>query len=626
MMIEGVPFLEGFDPRMAAVVGQQFDSIAVAGGRVLFEQGEEADALYTLVSGAVGLSVRDDRTRAVRRIARLHPPETFGETALLSDAPRSATATTLRDSHLFRLTREAFEQLVNCHPTTLLYFTRILADRLRTSAAAPNLGFEPTTFAVLAVTEGLSAHAFAERLRGALTEILRTHIGCLADWPDGADEAWFHTYETAHDRVVYAAHQIDCPWCRLCLRRADHVLLLAEPGRELRPGAAEFLAASMSEWVRTDLVVLQDADAMLPRALHPAVDALPAAMRIQVRRDNAADFCRCARLAGGTARGLVLGGGGARGFAHLGVLRALEAIGAPIDFVGGTSMGAIVAASLAMGWTLDDVHSRTVESFVGRNPLNDYTLPFLALTRGAKVDAGLADRFGAARIEDLWLPFFCMSSNLTTGAAFVHRRGALATALRASIAIPGLLPPVCADEGILVDGGMMNNLPADVMAGLERGPVLAVDVGSDLAFATAPERNWRGRVIRRFLGAPQATPGIAQLLLRAATVSGDAQTLMALGCATVVLKPSLAGVDLRAWSAYEAIAAIGYRHAREAIAEGRLQAWAGISTVERSVAPPETTCPASPAHGTGDASAARWVQPSRHLSSRPSPRGAGYWS
>ncbi|MGD6420552.1 patatin-like phospholipase family protein, partial [Xanthomonas citri pv. citri] len=130
-------------------------------------------------------------------------------------------------------------------------------------------------------------------------------------------------------------------------------------------------------------------------------------------------------------------------------------------------MGAVVAASLAMGWSIERIRARTLDFFVGHNPLNDYTLPYHALTRGAKVDAGLAAWFGGARIEELWLPFLCVSSNLTTGSAMVHRSGDLPGALRASIAIPGLLPPVCTEEGVLVDGGMMNNLPADVMAGLE---------------------------------------------------------------------------------------------------------------------------------------------------------------
>lgn len=322
-----------------------------------------------------------------------------------------------------------------------------------------------------------------------------------------------------------------------------------------------------------DLAVPQTADAILPRALHPDVAALPAALRIPVRAGNADDLRRLARLASGTARGLVLGGGGARGLAHLGVLQALDEVGCAPDFVGGTSMGAVVAASLAMGWSIERIRARTLDFFVGHNPLNDYTLPHHALTRGAKVDADLAAWFGGARIEELWLPFLCVSSNLTTGSAMVHRSGDLPGALRASIAIPGLLPPVCTEEGVLVDGGMMNNLPADVMAGLERGPVLAIDVGSDRAFGDMPARSWRGRMIRRMLGVPDAMPGIVPLLLRAATVSGDAQSMMAVGHAAALLQPPLAGIDLRAWSSFEAIAEIGYRHTHEAIAQGRLRGW-----------------------------------------------------
>lgn len=569
-----VPFLAGLDPAAARAVRERMASVAVAGGHPLFEQGEEGDALYTIVSGAVGISTADPRGDGIHRLARLTPPETFGEMALLSAAPRSATATALRDTHLLRLTRSAFEEVVERHPGVLLYFSRLLADRLRIAAEGRPLDHRPRSFTVLAVTDGPDAAAFGRRLAGAFDEILPGKTGYLADWPEGADETWFHAYETAHARTVFVAREIDSPWCQLSLRHADHVLLLAEPGASPHAGIIDDLARIHSDWIRIDLAVRQDACLTLPRALHPAVAALPARMRIQVRDGDTGDLRRLARLASGTARGLVLGGGGARGLAHLGVLRALDEAGLPVDVVGGTSMGAIVAASLAMGWSLERIWAHTVESFVGKNPLNDYTLPYLALTRGAKVDAALAERFGSARIEDLWLPFFCVSSNLTTGAAMVHRSGGLAGALRASIAIPGLLPPVCTDEGVLVDGGMMNNLPADVMAAAERGPVLAVDVGSDHAFQDMPVHGLRGRLVRRWLGAPERMPAIAPLLLRAATVSSDAQTMMAVSRATVVLKPPLAGVDLRAWSSFATIAEFGYRHAREAIAEGRLDGWA----------------------------------------------------
>ncbi|MCB4802766.1 patatin-like phospholipase family protein [Methylorubrum populi] len=568
-----IPFLSGLDEDAADAIRSRMTSVAVAGGRTLFREGDEADALYTLVSGSVGLSTRDPRDGSVRRLFRLAPPDSVGELALLAGEPRSVTATALRDSHLLRLPRAGFEDLITRHPGTLLYFARILAKRLTTAHTGVTLGHAPRSFALMAVTEGLRAAPFGERLAHALDAALPGRTGCLTEWPPEADEAWFHRYEQAHDRTVFVAHRIDCPWCQLCLRHADHVLLLAEPGAPPRPGAAAYLASIRSDWIRMDLAVAQPADIRLPRPLHPEVAALPFALRLQVRENHGSDFARLARIASGHARALVLGGGGARGLAHLGVLRVLAEAGLDIDLVGGTSMGSILAASVAMDLSLDEIETYTVASFVGRNPLNDYTLPFHALTRGAKVDAGLAERFGDARIEDLWRPFFCVSSNLTTGTAMVHRVGALDRAIRASIAIPGLLPPVASEDGILVDGGMMNNLPADVMADLDRGPVLAVDVGSDSAFQAMPRRGMGARAVRRILGISDQLPGIAHLLLRSATVSSGAQTIAAVTRAAILLKPALAGVDLRAWSSFETTAELGYRCAREALETGRLRAW-----------------------------------------------------
>ena len=567
-----IPFLAGLDPAATEAVRARMIAMAVPGGRTLFEQGEAGDALYTLVSGAVGVSTRDHHG-AYSRIARLRPPETFGEMALLSEAPRAATVTALRDSHLLCLTRAAFEAVITEHPHTLLYFARMLAERLRTLYEGYSVHHAPRTFVVMAVTDGPDPEPFARHFAAALDATLPGETGCLFQWPDGADEGWFHAFEARHARTVFVAREIDCPWCRLSQRHGDHVLLLAEPGAPPHPGAREYLQRVRSDWIRMDLVVRQDPLASRPKAPHPDVASLPAAMRIQVRTGQPEDMHRLARLASGAGRGLVLGGGGARAFAHLGVLRALDEAGCAPDFVGGTSMGAIVAASVAMGWNLAEIQAQTETAFTGRSLINDYTLPIHALTRGAKVDASLAERYGGVRIEDLWLPFFCVSSNLTNGRAMIHRTGDLPKALRASIAIPGLLPPVLCDEGVLVDGGMMNNVPADVAAELERGPVLAVDVGSDRAFQDMPTRGWRGRLLRRLVGSPAAMPGLAPLLLRAATVSSDAQTMVAAAHATALLKPPLAGIDLRAWSSFRESAELGYQETRASIAAGHLAHW-----------------------------------------------------
>ncbi|MCJ2139705.1 patatin-like phospholipase family protein [Methylobacterium sp. E-066] len=567
-----IPFLAGLDATAAEAVRARMVAMAVPGGRTLFEQGDAGDALYTLVSGAVGVSTRDHHGLQTR-IARLRPPEIFGEMALLSDAPRAATVMALRDSQLLCLTRAAFEAVITEHPHTLLYFARMLAERLRALYEGHSVHHAPRTFVVLAVTDGPDPEPFARAFAAAMDAILPGETGCLTRWPEGADEDWVHAFEARHARTVFLAREIDGPWSRLSQRLGDHILLLAEPGAPPRPGATAYLERVRSDWIRMDLVVRQDPQAQRPKALHPDVAGLPTAMRIQVRPGRPDDMARLARLACGAGRGLVLGGGGARALAHLGVLQALDEAGCAADFVGGTSMGAVIAASLAMGWSLGEIREHTEAAFTGRNLINDYTLPIHALTRGAKVDASLAERYGGARIEDLWLPFFCVSSNLTTGRAMIHRDGDLPKALRASIAIPGLLPPVLCDEGVLVDGGMMNNVPADVAAGLERGPVLAVDVGSDRAFQDMPMRGWRGRLLRRLIGSPLAMPGLAPLLLRAATVSSDAQTMVAAAHATALLKPPLAGIDLRAWSSFRESAELGYRDTCANIAAGHLAQW-----------------------------------------------------
>jgi NTE family protein len=579
-----IPLLEGLDADTAAAIRRRMVSLTVRGGERIFRQGEDGDGLYTIVTGSVGISAVDPRTGVVRRIARLRSLETFGEMALLAAGPRSATADALRDTHLLRLCRHDLLDIVESHPRTLRYLTKLLAERLRTADEGRFFTYAPRTFAVLAATRGPCATEFGRALARTFDELLPGATGCVAEWPDEADPDWLHRIEKAHARTILVETATDRPRSRLVLHQAEHVLLLAEPGEPLLPGLADALANIPSPWIRRDLVVLQSGGSTLPRSVHPEVDGLPVSMRFHLRRNDAGDRNRLARLATRSARGLVLGGGGVRGLAHVGALQALDEAGYTVDFVGGTSMGAVVAASFATGFGVERVRDWASRGLAGRNPINDYTLPYVALTRGSKVDAWLERHFGDTRIEDLWKPFFCVSSNLTTGEIMVHRSGRLTEALRASVAIPGLLPPVCTDEGILVDGGMMNNLPADVMANMERGTVLAIDVGSDLAFHGLPKLSWRGRLMRRWLRIPSEMPALTPLLLRAATVSGHAQTLMALDHATVVLKPPLAGIDLRDWSSFEAAAELGYRHTREAIARGALDMWLN-ETSEASKSP-----------------------------------------
>ncbi|HOY77108.1 MAG TPA: patatin-like phospholipase family protein, partial [Hyphomonadaceae bacterium] len=278
------------------------------------------------------------------------------------------------------------------------------------------------------------------------------------------------------------------------------------------------------------------------------------------------DCRRLARTMAGRSVGLVLSGGGARAYAHIGVIRALHEANCPIDFVGGASMGAIVAAGVACGWDDAEMDRRIRKAFVESNPLSDYRLPVVGLVKGHKVDARLKEHYDDQMIEDLKLPFFAVSTNLTQGTFQVHTEGLLREALRATISLPGILPPFVSQKQVLVDGAVLNNFPVDVMRDMHRGRIIGVDV------AVAPE----GLKADDFVNPPgfigwtlkhgfKSAPPIANLLMRAATISVDPNKHRAL--TDILIVPTMKDVELRDWKEYDAAVEAGYNDMRQALAD-----------------------------------------------------------
>ena len=238
-----------------------------------------------------------------------------------------------------------------------------------------------------------------------------------------------------------------------------------------------------------------------------------------------------------------------RGEIAVRVIRALREARVPIDFVGGSSIGSIIAAGVAMGWSDEEMRLRYRRSFVDTNPVNDYTFPFVALTRGRKVSRLLQREYGEVSIEDLRQPFFCVSANLTTGRVLEHRDGRVADALRASVAIPGVMPPVYRGEDVLVDGAAINNLPVDIMRAHAPGLVIGSDVGAD----------------RFALGGAKRRINIFQILMHAGMVNNASSAEAHRRLADVLLKPPLANVDLLNWRAFDRAIQAGYDYAQRAI-------------------------------------------------------------
>jgi NTE family protein/lysophospholipid hydrolase len=386
---------------------------------------------------------------------------------------------------------------------------------------------------------------------------------------------WLHEIERAHDRVIYQPDADDTAWSRLCLSQSDVVLLVASATDDPSIGAVEARALATSS-LRCELALLHPAH---PSAAVRWLEGRPVADHHHLRADRPGDVARLARMITGTGCGLVLGGGGARGLAHLGVIRALEEAGVPIDVVGGTSIGAIMAALCARG--LDDserVRRVMTIARTGRRLVTP-TLPLIAFSAGRRVDQILTEHLTSVPIEDLPLRFFCVSASLTRAEAVIHERGPLWTAVRASLALPGIYPPVYADGDLLIDGAAVDNLPVDVMRHrVGAGSIIAVDVSSEVEpLAVAPYgpglSGWRvlGRRLHPFTP-PHPVPGIAEILNRSTGLSQVRHRRAALDDDRVDLLLSPPVARLRSLDFKGGIALIesAYRYAADALAKSGL--------------------------------------------------------
>ncbi|MHC4220117.1 MAG: patatin-like phospholipase family protein, partial [Planctomycetota bacterium] len=323
---------------------------------------------------------------------------------------------------------------------------------------------------------------------------------------------------------------------------------------------------------RRELVLLYDGARQSPSGTAGWLKQLPFDAHHHVDEHADDDLARLGRMLTGTAVGLVLGGGGARGFAHIGVLRALGESGIPVDLIGGTSMGAFIGAQCACDWDWRTMLDRNGRAFVESGSLMDYTLPMLSVVAGRRFYRVIRNIFGDQRIEDLRRPYYCVATNLTRADAVVHRTGPLGRWVATSMAIPGMVPPVFVEGEILVDGGLLNNLPTDIMRSSGRGPVLAVSVN---AAKLAVDRDypdcmsgWRVLWSRVNPFAPSIrVPNLTTILARSATLRPSSPQSPRPADVDLLFEPPVSHVRLLDWSALETLVDIGYRSALERLEE-----------------------------------------------------------
>jgi len=562
-------------------------------GEELFQEGDPGESMFFVVSGRLRAVARNSAGKAVV-VGEIGRGECLGEMSVISGEPRSATIVAARQSELVELPRKVFEELVHQYPRLLWNVTGMIIERLRKSIRGRASAEDAVNIAVLPASPQVDSRDFTRKLASAISSFgsvihwnsesldrsMNLPGAAQTHWEDVHSSriaAWLDEQEAGCDYHLYEADPGLSPWTQRCVHRADRILVVVRAGEDPAPGPLEtelLDGFSREGSVRRTLVLLHPDRPPLPSGTHTYLENRRVEDFHHARRDRPEDFSRLARFLTGRAVGLVLGGGGARGFAHVGVVRAMRELGIPVDMVGGTSMGSVISAQVAMGFDLEAMVEVNRKSFVEVNPLGDYTLPLISLARSRRLDHYLRKVYGEVHIEDLWAGYFCISADLTAAEEVVHRTGPLWKAIRASVALPGVAVPAVEGDHLLVDGAVLNNLPGDVMRELCRGVVIAVDVGRGAQLACNRQEipsPWKVALNRLTpFAKPLEIPNILEILVNTTVLSSNYKTAQVMADADLYLRPPVEKYKLLEFNILDEAVEAGYRYALE-----RLREWKG---------------------------------------------------
>jgi NTE family protein len=550
-------------------------------GATLISQGSTADAMYLVETGRF----RVERDGIV--LAEISAGSFIGEIAFFTGETRTADVIAARDAVVIRIDAAAFDALCAAHPGLNRAIIEQLSGRLASTSArvVPDPGRPPArTFCALSAGGAPLPAGFVPALAreigryhdiAVITEDdFETTLGKDADPTSDAAIAWLNDQERAAEVVIFVAGHEASDWARAAVRQADQGLFVAQAVRFAEPSALERFALDTLTEDQRRLVLIHPHRQSRVSGSAPWLDSrMPFLHHHVALTEDGADIARLGRFLAGRAIGMVMSGGGAFGVAHIGIWRAMTEAGLPLDIVGGTSVGAAMAGAIALGVPEHEIGPRVEQIFVTSGAMKRITVPKYAFLDHTVFDANLEHHYTTTPVEDLWLPFFAVSADLSTMRKRVIRRGPLWEAVRASAAIPGVLPAFYTSDGsMLVDGGCIDNMPFRDMHGLKTGPNIVVNV--QRASATKYNVDYqslpgRAELLRKTLlpfgKRPPRAPGVISTVMRSLMV-GQAETAGAMNPDDLHIRPpGLKGAGFLAWDQHKLFYEMAYKHGRDKI-------------------------------------------------------------
>lgn len=467
-------------------LSREFSTVYLAGGEVLFNQGEMADCLYVLMAGLLRATKIDVNQNEII-MGEFGPGSVVGEIAILIQEPRTATVHAVRDSVLLKMSRTMFNQFLEKNTLEMMSIVRQCVKRL--IAGKQLQTYHVSTIALLPAGKTKQLNNFAQQFAAELRtygeviilnqKTFDTMYGVgIAQTAKNSDKnsqivTWLNELETKYRFIIYEADDELTAWTERCIRQADRIVLLGDYASDAALNSIEkdLFEHKHNSNAAIDLVLLCNSHLQWPTVIKEWLANRNISHHYCVRSEDKQDYAQLARQIIGKGFSVVLSGGGALGLGHVGVLKALEELKIPIDYICGTSMGSIIGALYALGLNTQEMTSKLDEFLTQFTKSRDFTLPFMSLFRAKKLSLLLNNAFGSdVSIEALWRKYFCVSTDLTKNSLYIHNKGLLWRSVRASISLPAFFPPVSEKDGsLLIDGGIVNNLPVDVMKQYNNG-------------------------------------------------------------------------------------------------------------------------------------------------------------
>jgi NTE family protein len=546
----------------------RFSWVHLQGGTPLFNQGDAPDAAYLLIHGHLkAIQIVEGETKVLGDIAT---GQLIGEMGLISEDARTASVIASRDCHLVRISREDFRGLVLAYPAYGWNVAKLILQRNANHPKRRNLRY-PKNLAFLAANSSIDLSSFLQRVRENMSNHSIAHI--RNDQPSSQSTsdliAKIDQLEIVHDFVFLEMERNQEDWSQFCIRQADEVILVADAKH---PIDLHFLKQCLCDKDAIDhysLVLLHPEGIQRPVNTSDYFQEIPFDSWFHIRTDTPADWQRLIRHFTCSSVGLVLAGGGARGFAHIGVWKAIKELDLPIDCIGGTSMGAFLGGLMSLEHDYRYIYEM-IREVAQKNPANDFNpIPYVSILQGKKLNRILQKNYAGLDIRDCWIPYYCVSMNLTSMQGHLHQEGDFFKATRASGSLPGIFPPVPINGHWHVDGGIFDNFPVQPM--IDRGFKHIIGVALDQK--DNPSANYtripglKSQFVNGLLKLKTELeiPSLVETVLLSTLANSHQRKLDDEKKVDLLIQPQVKEIGILEWKGFEKAVEAGYQSAMQAL-------------------------------------------------------------